>query len=112
MRTLDVRRDAIRRLCAIAADTGADPAADRYDPDLLVARSASLQVLWRRLLAGLRDQPALLAEVDALWPVARGNTEALIDARVHGLPDQAQRVEHPTLADVEAALDRLTGGVV
>lgn len=63
-----VRLDAVSQLIALAGP-------ETYDPALMASRRSSLDVLRRRALdRGHRD------EVDRLWPLAVGDTAALIDA--------------------------------
>lgn len=66
-----VRRDAIGRLISLAGT-------EQYDPDRM--RGDSLEILRRRALRRADGDPNVHAQIEVLWPVARGDAGALYDA--------------------------------
>jgi hypothetical protein len=97
----EVRHDAVVRLIELAGD-------ERYDPDLIAGRRTSLEMLRRRILDRRRGDLAVLAELDRIWPLATGDSVALIDTVRAGGPapaaPDATAGPPATLADLEQAL--------
>jgi hypothetical protein len=100
MSAVSARQQAVQRLVDICDQP-------RWDPVLIVRRGA-VPVLLRKALRAAQHDPDLLAEVYALWPVASGTPEPLIDAAIVGIadPDSYRTPPVPTFdpAELEEAL--------
>lgn len=94
----EVRRDAAARLCDLAY-----PGGHRLDVAAVAARRESLNMVWRRAMRHADGDPDALAIVAELWAIAT-TTTGLLDAVLHGIPDQDLPAAPTTIADLEEAL--------